>query len=130
MGGRNIFMGYVNMEEKTRETFTDDWMLKSGDIGTIDEDGFLFITGRFKGEFKPLIKLLLRRSRVQSILMNMSVCLFVCLSVSLTVCICLHTYLSNHTFKFLQILCARCLWPWFGLFLHGRIVIMYFRFCR
>jgi len=53
MAGRNIFMGYLNTEEKTLQTFTDDGLLKSGDIGRIDPDGFLFITGRFKGELKP-----------------------------------------------------------------------------
>jgi len=52
MDGRNIFMGYLNMEDKTLETFSDDWLVKSGDIGRVDEDGFLFIVGRFKGKFK------------------------------------------------------------------------------
>lgn len=48
--GRLLFMGYLNNEEKTRQALTSDGWLHSGDIGRIDEDGFLFITGRIKGE--------------------------------------------------------------------------------
>ena len=43
-------MGYLNNEEKTKETIDDEGWLHSGDIGRIDEDGFLWITGRIKGE--------------------------------------------------------------------------------
>jgi len=49
MNGRNIFMGYLNMKEKTLETLDADLWLKSGDVGKKDEDGFLYITGRIKG---------------------------------------------------------------------------------
>jgi long-subunit acyl-CoA synthetase (AMP-forming) len=42
-------MGYLGMEEKTREVFDEEGKLHSGDIGRLDEDGFLFITGRIKG---------------------------------------------------------------------------------
>ena len=44
-------MGYLNKEDKTTETIDAEtgWM-KTGDIGKLDEDGFLFITGRIKGE--------------------------------------------------------------------------------
>ncbi|CAN9499326.1 unnamed protein product [Ophioblennius macclurei] len=46
--GRNIFMGYLNMEDKTREILDEDGWLHSGDLGKIDEEGFLYITGRIK----------------------------------------------------------------------------------
>ena len=48
MSGRNVCMGYLLMEEKTHETIDDDGWLHSGDIGKLDKDGFLFITGRLK----------------------------------------------------------------------------------
>ncbi|ESN98461.1 hypothetical protein HELRODRAFT_101643 [Helobdella robusta] len=48
MNGRNVFMGYLNMTEKTIETLDEDGWLKSGDQGRRDEDGYLYITGRIK----------------------------------------------------------------------------------
>lgn len=44
-----MFMGYLNMEEKTREMFDEQDRLLSGDIGRIDEHEFVYITGRLKG---------------------------------------------------------------------------------
>ncbi|XP_044274953.1 long-chain-fatty-acid--CoA ligase ACSBG2 isoform X2 [Varanus komodoensis] len=46
--GRHIFMGYLNMEDKTREAIDEDGWLHSGDLGKHDADGFLYITGRIK----------------------------------------------------------------------------------
>jgi long-chain acyl-CoA synthetase len=46
--GIDVFKGYWNNEQATKESFTDDGWLKTGDIGTIDEDGYLEITGRKK----------------------------------------------------------------------------------
>lgn len=46
--GGNVFDGYWNNEAATRETFTDDGWLRSGDLGEVDEDGFVAITGRKK----------------------------------------------------------------------------------
>jgi acyl-[acyl-carrier-protein]-phospholipid O-acyltransferase/long-chain-fatty-acid--[acyl-carrier-protein] ligase len=43
--GANIFPGYLNNQEKTDEVFEDGWF-KTGDVGRVDEDGFLHIEGR------------------------------------------------------------------------------------
>jgi long-chain acyl-CoA synthetase len=46
--GGNIIRGYWKMPEETKDAFTDKGWLMSGDIGTIDNDGFLTITDRKK----------------------------------------------------------------------------------
>ena len=46
--GRNVFMGYLWDEEKTREVVDDEGWVHSGDLGRIDEDGFFFVCGRMK----------------------------------------------------------------------------------
>lgn len=51
--GRHIFMGYLNMEEKTKEAIDEGGWLHSGDLGKHDKDGFLYITGRIKGNLSP-----------------------------------------------------------------------------
>lgn len=43
-----VFRGYYNDPELTKETFTDDGWLKTGDIGYVDESGFLHLKGRIK----------------------------------------------------------------------------------
>ncbi|MGC9324101.1 MAG: AMP-dependent synthetase/ligase [Desulfomonilia bacterium] len=46
--GDNVITGYWKMPEQTKDAFTDDGWLMSGDIGVIDTDGFLSITDRKK----------------------------------------------------------------------------------
>lgn len=46
--GPNIFPGYWNDKEVTQATFSEDGWFKTGDLGEIDKDGYLFIKGRKK----------------------------------------------------------------------------------
>lgn len=50
--GPSVFEGYYKDDEKTKEAFTDDGYFRTGDIGHLDEDNFLFITDRKKEMFK------------------------------------------------------------------------------
>ncbi len=49
-----VMAGYYKDPEKTRETFTDDGYLRTGDMGKLDADGYLYITGRVKDIFKTM----------------------------------------------------------------------------
>jgi malonyl-CoA/methylmalonyl-CoA synthetase len=46
--GPNVFKGYWRMPEKTRAEFRDDGYFITGDLGTIDEDGYVAVVGREK----------------------------------------------------------------------------------
>ncbi|MEM6705762.1 MAG: class I adenylate-forming enzyme family protein [Acidobacteriota bacterium] len=46
--GTSVFRGYWNRPEATAETFAEGRWLKTGDVATIDEDGFVFIVDRIK----------------------------------------------------------------------------------
>lgn len=46
--GPNVCLGYYKNEKATAESFTDDGWFRTGDMGIIDEDGYLFLRGRSK----------------------------------------------------------------------------------
>ena len=46
--GENVFKGYWNLPEETQSAFTEDGFYRTGDIGRIDEDGFVYIVDRKK----------------------------------------------------------------------------------
>lgn len=46
--GANVFLGYYKNEEATEAAFTKDGWFRTGDMGVIDADGYLFLKGRSK----------------------------------------------------------------------------------
>lgn len=50
--GPNVMKGYHNLPEETKKVMTADGGFRTGDLGRLDKDGFLFITGRIKEQYK------------------------------------------------------------------------------
>ncbi|MGU3846539.1 AMP-binding protein, partial [Vibrio diabolicus] len=75
--GKGLFSGYYKNDIATQESFDSEGWLHTGDIGSIDSDGYLTIQGRKKDNFKtakgkfvspvPIEKKLFEYSRVEII---------------------------------------------------------------
>jgi long-chain acyl-CoA synthetase len=50
--GHNVMQGYYNLPEENEKVFTPDGGFRTGDMGYVDADGFLYITGRIKEQYK------------------------------------------------------------------------------
>ena len=50
--GHNVMKGYHNRPDANKEVFNEDGYFRTGDMGRFDENGFLFITGRIKEQYK------------------------------------------------------------------------------
>ncbi|KFA87375.1 AMP-dependent synthetase/ligase [Archangium violaceum] len=50
--GHNVMMGYYNLPDENAKVFTADGGFKTGDMGMVDENGYVWITGRIKEQYK------------------------------------------------------------------------------
>jgi len=50
--GSNVLQGYYNLPDEDAKVFTGDGGFRTGDLGSVDEDGYLYIRGRIKEQYK------------------------------------------------------------------------------
>lgn len=50
--GPNVMRGYHNLPDETAQALTPEGGLRTGDLGYVDKDGFLFVTGRLKEQYR------------------------------------------------------------------------------
>ena len=50
--GPNVMVGYHNRDQDNKDVFTETRAFRTGDLGYLDDDGFLYITGRIKEQYK------------------------------------------------------------------------------
>jgi long-chain acyl-CoA synthetase len=50
--GHNVMMGYYNLPDENAKVFTGDGGFRTGDMGMVDDDGYVWITGRIKEQYK------------------------------------------------------------------------------
>ncbi len=72
-----LMKGYYKEAALTKQTFEEEW-LKTGDAGSLDEDGFLHITGRIKENFKTSKGFYVSPSTIETVIQNHSLIDQVC----------------------------------------------------
>ncbi|HJK96498.1 MAG TPA: long-chain fatty acid--CoA ligase [Polyangiaceae bacterium LLY-WYZ-14_1] len=50
--GHNVMQGYHGLDDENDQSFTEDGGFRTGDMGYVDEEGFVYITGRIKEQYK------------------------------------------------------------------------------